>query len=290
MMYLNATFANFRVKGDCKTVLVDKELFEKFFKDDNRANFINLDINTFDVLNKLMAEGQLKNNRHKTFAFSYYWLVSYLWKYSKYGSIKIDTQDIKTILGIANEKRMDYIIKKNGLMDSVGLTETTRNFPICTSFDDYGVINVSTLSDFDEEDAKYFLSLFNSRYTCKKPLLQYERNGKAGMMFSRDDVFSISILEFTRCVLCPEIGFDGFYIYAYLKFREKMLGGSAVKICYTKLESEIGYKHRKIRTLIQNLVSANMIQIVHQEKKEGEDYRLARINSYKTVFLQNYGV
>ena len=264
-------------------MLIDKKLFERYFKSDNKSNFINLDINTFDLFNKLMVEGRFKNNRHKTFSFSYYWLVSYLWKYSKYGNIEITTQDIKTILGVSpTEKRMDYIIKNGGLLDSIGLTETTRDFPVCTTFDNNGTIEVTTLSMLNKEIAQSFLCTLNNRYMCKKPLLQYKRDGKAGLMYSRDDVFSISIVEFTRCVLCPEIGFDGFYVYAYLKYRVKMLGNHAVKICYKKLEEEIGYKHRRIRVLIQNLITAGLVEVNHDF--EHEDSKILKINNYKTIY------
>lgn len=264
-------------------MLIDKDLFNNFFKKDDRDNFINLDINTFELFDDLLVKGKLKGNRHKTFAFAYYWLVSYLWKYSKYGYREITTQDIKRILGVSEvEKRMDYIIKKRGLLDSVGLTETTRDFPINTTFKELEGIKVTTLSDLDDGLAQEFLGKHSGRYVCKKPLLQYERNGKVGLMYSRDDVFTISIFEFTRCVLCPEIGFDGFYIYAYLKYRTKMLGNTGVNIYYSELESKIGYKHRRIRTLIQNLVLAGLIDIKQEIGHEGG--KIAKNNTYSTIY------
>lgn len=58
-------------------MLIDKDLFNNFFKKDNRDNLINLDINNFELFVELLATGKLKGNRHKTFAFAYYRLVSY---------------------------------------------------------------------------------------------------------------------------------------------------------------------------------------------------------------------
>ena len=264
-------------------MLIDKDLYNNFFKKDNRDNFVNVDINTFELFDDLVATGKLKVNRHRTFAFSYYWLVSYLWKYSKYGYREINNQDIKRILGVSPvEKRMDYITKKKGVLDSIGLTETTRNFPINTTITEQDGIVVTTLSDVDDEIAQDFLKNYNSRYECKKPLLQYERDGKAGMMFSKDDVLSISVFEFTRCVLCPEIGFDGFYVYAYLKYRVKMLGKQAVNIYYAELEKQIGYKHRRIRTLVQNLVLAGLIEVKTEIRHE--DGKVSQNNTYNTIY------
>ena len=263
-------------------MLIDKDLYNNFFKKDNRDNFINVDINSFELFNELQASGKLKGTRHKTFAFSYYWLVSYLWKYSKYGYREINAQDIKRILGVnPTEKRLDYIIKKKGVLDSVGLTETTRDFPINTTMSEEG-IKVTTLSSLDEEIAQDFSKRYGSRYVCKKPLLQYERDGKVGLMFSKDDTLSISVFEFTRCVLCPEIGFDGFYVYAYLKYRIKMLGNQGVNIYYAELERQIGYKHRRVRSLIQNLVLAGLIDVKTEMKHE--EGKIVQNNTYNTIY------
>lgn len=264
-------------------MLINKELYSNFFKNDNKDNFINVDINTFELFNELTTTGKLKANRHKTFTFAYYWLTSYLWKYSRYGDREFNTQDIKQILGVSPvEKRLDYIIKKKGLLDSIGLTETTRNFPISTTISKQEGIKITTLSDIDEGIAKDFLKNHSVRYVCKKPLLQYEREGKVGLMYSRDDVLSISIFEFTRCVLCPEIGFDGFYVYAYLKYRVKMLGNKAVNIFYKELENQIGYKHRRIRTLIQNLVLAGLLEVNKEVESEGG--KVTQNNTYNTIY------
>lgn len=264
-------------------MLINKDLYEKFFKTDSKDNFINVDINTFGLFDELLESGKLKTNRHRTFAFAYYCLVSYLWKYSKYGDMEINTQDIKTILGIhSTEKRMDYIIKKNGLLDSIGLTETTRDFPISTTIYAEGEgILVTTLSDIEDGLAKDFLKNSGRRYTCKKPLLQYEREDNVGLMFSKDNVLSISLYEFTRCVLCPDIGFDGLYVYAYLKFRTKMLGNKALKIFYAELENRIGYKYKYLHTLIENLKLAGMITINTRFKVENG--KVSRHNSYNII-------
>ena len=269
-------------------MLIDKELFDKFFKGDNSRNFINIDINTFDEFNRLLATGDIKNNRHKTIAFSYYCLVSYLWKYSKYSSQIISVQDIKRILLLGEgDKRIDYIIKKNGVLDSHGFTETTRDFPIATIFDENNMICVKTLKDLDEESAKFFLSQCGKRYTCKKPIPQYKRDSKDGLMFSKDDVVPVSVFELTRTLLCPEISFDGFYVYMYIKYRCKMVCYSDLSIFYAELERHIGYKKRRIRELIKALTNAGMIRV--ESQYEHENNRISRNNTYTITTPINQG-
>ena len=269
-------------------MLIDKELYERFFKGDNKNNFINIDVNNFDEFNKLLATGDIKNNRHKTFAFSYYCLVSYLWKYSKYGEQEINVQDIKSILQLSvGDKRVDYLIKKNGVLDLFGFTETTRDFPMATTFDEDNMIEVKTLKDLGEETEKSFLAQYNNKYACKKPLLQYNRKDKAGLMFSKDDVVPISVFELTRTLLCPEISFDGFYVYIYLKYRCKMINYSDLRIFYAELEKHIGYKKRRIRELINALSNIGMIRV---ESEYGhENNRISRNNTYTITTPMNQG-
>lgn len=269
-------------------MLIDKEIFDKFFKGDNKRNFINIDINSFDEFNKLLATGDIKNNRHKTFAFSYYCLVSYLWKYSKYSTQKIGVQDIKRIMLLGEgDKRIDYIIKKGGVLDLFGFTETTRDFPVATTFDENNIICVKTLKDLDNETSKAFLSQCDKRYTCKKPLPQYSRNGKAGLMYSKDDVIPVSVFELTRTILCPEIGFDGFYVYMFIKYRCKMVAYSDLKIFYAELEKHIGYKKRRIRELINALSTVGMIKV--ESEYEHENKRISRNNTYRITTPMNQG-
>lgn len=221
-----------------------------------------MDIGVFEEMKKIQETGGFKNTQHKVFSFSYIWLVSYLWKYSKYGNMEINTKDLKEILGISTtEKRVDYLIKKNGVLDSLGILETTRDFPIYSDFSGDNGIKITTLSKMDILNQELYLKRYNSRYTCKKPLYQYDSTKRVPLLISKEDTLPINVFEFTRIVLCPELGVDGFFVYCYLKLRSKMFGYEAVRITYAEMEDTIGYKERKLRNVIQNLEMAGMIGI-----------------------------
>ena len=186
-----------------------------------------------------------------------------------------------------SEKRLDYLIKKGGILDLFGFTETTRDFPTATIFDERNMITVKTLKDMREDLAKSFLEQYNNRYTCKKPLLQYSRGNKVGLMFSKDDVIPISVFELTRTLLCPEISFDGFYVYVYIKYRCKMIGYESLNIFYVELERNIGYEKRRIRELINNLESAGMLKV--ESEYDHSEKRISRKNTYKITTPFNQG-
>jgi|GEM_PF-2705561 len=263
-------------------MLIDKKLYQQYFEKDKKDNYINLDLGIFNHFKFMVDTGLIKQNSHRTFAFAYNWLVSYLWKYSKYTNQEINTQDIKTILGVSpQEKRVNYLIKKDGVLDKVGYTETTRDFPISTDLTGDDGIKITQLSDIDKLLADIYLKKYNSRYTCKKPLLQYHREGKEGLMYSKDDTIPISVFEFTRCVLCSEIGVDGFMIYCYLKYRSKMLGYAPVTVFNNEIVDAVGFKERKIRELIQNLELAGMIEVNRKVSKKNGAF--VKSNTYKII-------
>lgn len=246
-------------KTNNKILLIDKEKFDTHFRKDDKKNFVNFDIDIFNELNNMSDVGFFKVNKNKIFTFGYIWLVSYLWKYSKYGENKYDVGTIKSILGSsAEDKRLDYLVKRNGVLDKQGYTEPSRDFPITTSFEG-DVVVITTVNDIGENEKKDYLKNYGNRYFCKKPLKQYGRNGKPGLMFSRDDTFSLTVSEFTRTVLCREIGVDGFYLYAYIKLKLKITNSSKVLIWFTELKEVTGFCDKTIRKYINSLQAAGMI-------------------------------
>lgn len=261
---------------------IDKDIYNKHFKFDSKDNFVNYDINIFKELKEKSELGLFKTKKHKTFTFGYIWLVSYLWKYSKYGQAKYDTDAIKSILGL-NEKdsRVDYIIKRDGLLDEWGYTEATRDFPIATAFENNS-LRIYTLEDIGENERRDFLRNYGNRYYCKKPIHQFEREDKTGLMFSKDDVFRITRSEFIRAALTKEIGCEGLYLYAYIKLKLKMSVKNNIVIYNNELKETTGFCDATIRRLTKNLEFAGMIKKETVAKNEGG--KLTKTNSYSIVF------
>lgn len=261
-------------------MLIDKKLFKKYFQKDHKHSFVNLDLNIFTELREMEEQGLLKSSGHRAFAFGYTWLIHYLWKYSKYGMQEINTQDIKTILGISPiEKRVNYIIKKGGLLDSVGYTEHTRDFPIYSEFTRFEGLKITQLSDLDSMLAENFLKQYNTRYACKKPLMGYERKGRRelGLFFSKHDALPLSLFEFSRCVLCRDIGLNGFFTYAFLKYKIKLNGYRATRIYYSEFKKELGFSEKKTRGILNTLKEAGMISVE----------KVVTANKSKATFCQN---
>lgn len=264
-------------------MLLKKEVYLKYFEGESKENFINIDINIFDQLSELMGEDKLATDKQRTFAFAYYCLITYLWKYSKYGgSQTYSVADIKNILLISESTKVyDHIIKRDGVLDNAKFTETTRDLPIATVFDEFNNIQVQTLSSLnDKEYSNSFLERLGKRFYCKKPLHQYERDGKEGLLYSRDDAFQVTSFEIIRFLLCKELSFDAFYLYMVFKLKFKMVKKDTMVISSSELEKYIGYKSRKINELVGKLVHIGAIENTVERIKD-EKGKFTTVNYYK---------
>lgn len=250
-------------------------------KQEEGSKYVHMDINIFSQLNDLQGNKKIKNYKHKIFCYSYLWLCSYLWKYSKYGEIKILPHEIRSILGYAKgNKTIDYITKLNGVLDKEGFTETSRDFPIHTEIGDNGVI-VSHLSDEDPETRKMFLMFHGNRYCYKKPLHQIERIEKGyvkmGLAYSREDALRVTVEEFNRILEDDNCGLTEFYVYGYLKMRSKMRGFNPVKIYLQEIANEVGCSKKTISLAIKRLGDIEMIKkstiVKSEDGKISEDSR-----------------
>lgn len=81
-----------------------------------------------DVLDVIMHTDKIKGTTHKIFAYCYLGLISYLDINKKYSQYNIKVQDIKRCLGYAeNNKKINYIIKKNGVLENLGFINDQDN-------------------------------------------------------------------------------------------------------------------------------------------------------------------
>ena len=95
---------------------------------------------------------------HMAFAFSYFYLITYLYRECKFDYIRpLSTKDLKRMLGYGEtNKRLDYIIKKGGVLDQMGYTETTFDYPVRWYIEDKYCVQFETYSNYSEEERKEY--------------------------------------------------------------------------------------------------------------------------------------
>ena len=170
-----------------------------------------------------------KSPSHLLFVVVYYSLSSWAYRYSKifelnelFGSFD---KGIRTLTGVNPEnKKLNYLTKSGGAIDSVGVTETSHisNAPIENEYvAEIDLVVFSFLDSFEHE--------FNSRETFKIPLLQIQDRsvGDVSFLGAFDDIeytFEFDVVEygFMRNVLEYDYKMIGFYYY--LKTMQSVFG------------------------------------------------------------------
>ena len=231
----------------------------KLFEKDNIMSGVNVDIHLFNEIDIMVKEKAIKHDNHRGYVFSYLWLNSYLWRHFKYFSTTLTIKTIKEILGRNPlDKKVDYLTKKNGLLDSKGYTEYTTDFPVDAVIN--SELNFVYLSDLDTDTVKSIKSIKPRGYNMKKPLHGYSRGDRDGLYFSKNDVVHMTLEEFLLCMLNSSMGADSFYLYSWIKMRCKLLKRNEVIILYREMTNAIGYSTDKLRMLLSHLEEVGLVE------------------------------
>lgn len=244
-----------------------KELKNKLHVQENEQ-MINMPNEIFQQLKVISGSKSDKKGSHIAFAYSYIYFYAYLYRYSKYYYIAPTTEDVKQLLGYsATNKTMNYLIKKNGLLEQLGLLETTTDYPVLSYFDDDKDIQFELLSQQDDEYIiKNLTKRHTNRYVIKKPIFAFERviEGEMdnGTFYDAYNTHIIDINVFLFCMSNEELGVIAFYIYSYLKMMNDHFPcgyDSTAK----RLSDEIGLGERTIKDYEKTMREYNMVELIH---------------------------
>ena len=225
-----------------------------------------------------LETGELNSPQHQEFIYCYYWLIVYLWGFAKYGEHGYTTTEIKKMLGYnPNEKRVNYIIKQDGLLDLKGYTNTVDDFPVLWSLKD-GELSHTMFSDYDELDRQIVNKFKAHKITVKAPLLSIGENND-GLYWNSENTHMINGDVFTACMTNKSLMCGGLYLYGLLAtMRDKNLhfhDTDEFQCAHKTLMDLTGWGDTKTRRMIVDLCSAGLIERKQKTQKKGE------VNWYK---------
>jgi len=229
----------------------------KFNEEENKIfmpNEIFTDLTNFITKHEKSKE---KVGSKIAFAYSYYYLISWLYRYAKYSAIKIDTKDIKSILGYSpTTTSVDCIIKKNGILDKLNYTTTDNDYPVMWNYDKNEGVTFDYMSGCSEVDKLYLINKTSRNYKIKVPLKGIHRTAESeedchedGTFHDVSDTHLVEFETFAECMSNDNIGVYGFYIYSYLKYQNQLYDGG-VDVSVYALSEETGVS---IRSLVKYL-------------------------------------
>lgn len=226
-----------------------------------------------------------KGSSHVAFAYSFYYLISWLYRYAKYGELNIDTGMIKQVLGYSKTyPEINYIIKKNGFLDQIGYTVSSTDYPIAWSFNN-GDIDFTLLSDLDSELRKIIQSRKGKNYKIKIPVKAIWRNEDSqiegiedGTIYEIEYTHEMPFDVFMKCMSNKRIGIEGFYIYGYLKYRCDKFGEFNASM--DKLANDTGMSRSTVNRYTGALMKEGLISYRENECKVIEGKFKKQANSY----------
>lgn len=208
------------------------------------------------------------NIQQVAFAYCYLVSISFLYKYSYYVDVDNDmyvqNADIKELLGYnRTTKSIDHVIKKNGILDNIGLTETTKEYPILFEMDNSELINniplrrFSTINDLDSDNNYYKMLrkiVKNRNYEIKEPIfLTYKfDDNEYGTLYNYENTHQITLNEFLSLLLDGDIDNIDLLLCGFFKSKCKGLKNNMRSMSLNKIVKEIGidkstfYKHTNI--------------------------------------------
>ena len=209
----------------------------------------------------------IDNPSHVAFAYSYIYFITWAYRYAKYGTVFqiIDQKFIKKILGYnENYKKLDYLIKQNGILEQMGYIRTEKDFPVAYSYDEIDGLQFQYVDDF-KEYTEYIKALnVPKNFKIKFPVKAFYRDKESeedyyedGTFFYVDKTHLVPFEAFIFCMTNEDLGCTGFYLYAFLRCMNQIYGGYRVSL--ETLEEKTAIKGRTLDKYLDSLKKYNMI-------------------------------
>lgn len=229
------------------------------------------------------------NANHIAFAFSYVYLISYLYRYAhfKYTTNMWETEYINERLlykfcNTSPDSRgtngVSYITKSGGVLEKLGYIEKDKEIPINYFYlDNYGYSLGKDLQDTAPSDIEYvFYSEYDfpSEYQRPKFKINYpkrafyfdedsEQEGiQNGYFFYPENTTQIDVKIFIYCMSRKDLSNIGFYLYCFLKYKCSYLNNTYNR-SIDDLIKDTGIGKTKLVETLKTLEEYNMISNSH---------------------------
>jgi hypothetical protein len=233
-----------------------------------------------------LKNSNLTGSSHIAFAYSYYYLMSWLYRYGKYGQLNLKVDDMKQLLGYSPSNRdINYIIKKNGILDQLGYTYSSTDYPISWNWNN-GDIEFTLLSDLDEDMRKILIGIKGKNYKVKVPVKGLFRSQESEMENYLDgtfyDISHTHLIPFEDFIRCMDrgIGVIGFYLYGYMRCKCQWHEGK-YNSSVERIAENSGISVNTVDRYLSKLIISGLVKYAEGDCKkiDGEFKRDA--NTYK---------
>lgn len=208
----------------------------------------------------------IPNSSQSAFAYSYIYYITYLYRYCKCidsNGNKVTQEIIKEFLGYSpKNKKIDFIIKKGGILDNINYTLTTTDYPIQFLYDDENLIYFETINNY-----KNMINNNNRNFKVKFPVKSFYRTNDdfqekslTGTFFEVEDTHKINYNTFRKIITDNDLGTSGFFVYGYLKHKNNIFK-TGYQRSTINIGKELNFSDNTIRKYINILESKGFLRV-----------------------------
>lgn len=235
------------------------------------------------------------NSQQVSFAYAYLISIAFLYKYTNFVDLDngtyIQNSDLKEVLGYSKEtKSINRIIAKDGILEKMGLVETTKDFPVrhyldrSDDLDGLPLWSFILKSEIDERDILYEAikkTVKNRNYEIREPLFLTTgyKDNDYGTLYSLPRTHEITIHEFVQLLSNEETNNIDIMLYGYLKSKCKGYRYNAKDLSLQKILGETGLDSKSFYRHLDILKRHLYINVRHGKWRMKNPDRFIRMES-----------
>lgn len=203
-----------------------------------------------------------KSFNHKCFAYAYYYLITYIYRNVLYGGSNTEEYSQQNIIKVftGNKAVVSYITKADGLLDQIGYTKTTTDYPVAYYVTN-GILEFDMIKDLRRKTLNYQLN-HSPRFSIKEPILamkRFDNEDFTGTFYSFQNTHKIDIEDFIDIIADDQLGHVGLFIYGYISMMFDRYP-KGYQISNASLGKVVGCSDRTIQNYTQRLEAIGLLK------------------------------
>lgn len=229
-----------------------------------------------DLSSNIKSKNGSTNIQQASFSYAYLVTVAFLYKYAHFVDLDngtyVQNADIKQVLGYGKStKTIDKIIKKDGVLEQLGLVETTNDYPIGSDYSDeeYNGNKIRTFTTISEINSNHInydsirRIVKNRNYEIKEPTFLFEYKSETGTLYEYSNTHKITIEELINLF---DYKFDNidFFMYGFFKSKCQNLKDNMKAIALNYIVCELGIGKDAFYTHLKILKDNRLMEVNHK--------------------------
>ncbi|MDA2643948.1 hypothetical protein [Bacillus cereus] len=235
-----------------------------------------------DLIKVIDVKRSGRSSKHIAYAFSYVYLITYLYRYAKFGGdFDFSEEELKKLLTVSPTSKgkngVNYITKRDGVLEKLGYIEKVTDYPITYHFLTIDKeIEFVYVSEMIEQGVpiqikEKFKNSKNKKVNYPVKYLDnrvVKFNGdeweQCGILYDVSYTTEIELDIFIYCMSRKELGVEGFYLYSFIKFMNGFYGGGW-NCSLAEFPQKTGMRRDVIKSRLKSLEEYGMLYTSHEK-------------------------